>query len=117
MGLGVTAICPGLVDTSLFSSALRGRDVKQQKAPPKWMLITPEQVANRAIRAIYRNQAVVVMQPMSRAIYFVKRFLPSLLDLAHHLRRNKQAPEIRKKVVTDADAAFEPANKSKKQAA
>jgi short-subunit dehydrogenase len=113
MGLGVTALCPGLVDTSLFSSALRGRDVKQQKAPPKWILITPEQVANSAIRAIYRNKAVVVMQPMSRAIYFVKRFMPWLLDLAHHLRRNKQAPEIRKKVVTDADAAFEPARKKR----
>ncbi len=95
-GLGVTALCPGLVDTNLFSSAPRGKDVKQSKAPPKWILITPEQVANRAIRAIYRNHGVVVMQPMSRALYFVKRFTPGLLDLAHRLRRSKQVPEVPK---------------------
>ncbi len=92
MGLGVTALCPGLVDTDLFNSALRGKDVKQAKTPPRWTLITPEAVARRAIRAIYRNQGVVVMQPMSRLLYAVKRFTPGLLDLAHRLRRRRQDP-------------------------
>jgi hypothetical protein len=53
------------------------------------------------------------MQPMSRAIYFVKRFMPWLLDLAHHLRRNKQAPEIRKKVIDAEGNEFEPARKKR----
>jgi short-subunit dehydrogenase len=91
MGLGVTALCPGLVDTNLFTSAPRGKDLKASRTPPSWILITPEKVAKRAIRAIRRNHGVVVMQPMSRILYWVKRFTPGLLDLAHRLRRRKQA--------------------------
>jgi short-subunit dehydrogenase len=92
MGLGVTALCPGLVDTNLFAAAPRGKDLKESKVPPRWTLITPEAVARRGVRAIYRNQRIVVMQPMSRALYLAKRFVPGLLDLAHRLRRRKQAP-------------------------
>lgn len=91
MGLGVTAMCPGLVNTNLFTSAPRGKDLNASRVPPSWILITPEKVAKRAIRAIRRNHGVVVMQPMSRILYFVKRFAPGLLDLAHRLRRRKQA--------------------------
>jgi short-subunit dehydrogenase len=94
MGLGVTALCPGLVDTKLFTSAPRGKDLKEPKLPPRWTLITPEAVARRAIRAIYKNQRLVVMQPMSRLMYLTKRFVPGLLDLVHHLRRHKQAPHV-----------------------
>ncbi|HYO23935.1 MAG TPA: SDR family NAD(P)-dependent oxidoreductase [Lacipirellulaceae bacterium] len=94
-GLGVTALCPGLVDTNLFAAAPLGRDVRAQKQPPRWVMCTPEKVADRAIRAIYRNQGVVVMQPMSRLLYWAKRFVPGLLDLAHHIRRRKQGPTTR----------------------
>jgi short-subunit dehydrogenase len=96
MGLGVTALCPGLVDTNLFTSAPRGKDLKESKLPPRWTLTSPEAVARRAIRAIYRNHRLVVMQPMSRLLYLAKRFVPGLLDLAHHLRRQKQAPYVPK---------------------
>jgi NAD(P)-dependent dehydrogenase (short-subunit alcohol dehydrogenase family) len=92
LGLGVTALCPGLVDTQLFTSALRGKDLKEPKTPPRWALITAESVAYRAIRAIYRNERLVVMQPMSRLLYVLKRFTPGLLDLAHRLRRRRQSP-------------------------
>lgn len=92
MGLGVTALCPGLVDTNLFTSAPRGKDVKASKVPPRWVLTTPEKVARRAVKAIYRNQGVVVMQPGSRLLYYAKRFAPGLLDLAHRIRRRRQAP-------------------------
>jgi 3-oxoacyl-[acyl-carrier protein] reductase len=85
-GLGVTALCPGLVDTNLFSAAARGVDRGENKAPPRWLLATPELIARRAIRAIYRNQGVVVVQPYARALYLLKRFAPRLLDAASRLR-------------------------------
>jgi NAD(P)-dependent dehydrogenase (short-subunit alcohol dehydrogenase family) len=86
-GVGVTALCPGFVDTRLFSSAPHGNDRSDAKLPPRWTLITPERVANRAIRAIYRNDGMVVMQATSRMLYFVKRFAPWLLDAVHRVRR------------------------------
>ncbi len=99
-GIGVTALCPGFVDTRLFASAPLGSDLAAAKQPPRWTLITPERVANRAIRAIYRNEHVVVMQATSRMLYFVKRLAPGLLDAVHRVRRPRklqpQPPEQRR---------------------
>ncbi len=93
-GLGVTALCPGFVDTNLFATAPRGNDQTESKMPPSWILTTPEKIANRAIKAIYRNQALVVQQPYAKLAYFGKRFFPGLLDWANHLSRRskKQVP-------------------------
>ncbi len=88
-GLGVTAMCPGFVDTNLFSTASLGSDRQQQKTPPRWMLTTPEKIAARAIKAIYRNEAQVVMQPYAKLAHLGKRFVPGLLDWANRLSRKK----------------------------
>jgi NAD(P)-dependent dehydrogenase (short-subunit alcohol dehydrogenase family) len=91
-GLGVTAICPGLVDTNLFASALRPPGMKEPKIPPRWLLATPETVADRAIRAIYRNRAVVVVQPYARMLHLLKRWMPGVLDLANRLHLGRRTP-------------------------
>ena len=87
--LGVTALCPGFVDTNLFASAQHGEDRQSAKRPPAWMLTTPEAVADRAIRAIRRNEALVVVQPYAKLAYYTKRFFPGLLDFANHLSRKR----------------------------
>jgi short-subunit dehydrogenase len=90
-GVGVTALCPGFVDTNLFSAAARGEDLKENKQPPRWMLATPELIAQRAIRAIYRNQGVVVIQPYAKLLHLLKRWAPGLLDLPYRLQGRKRA--------------------------
>lgn len=89
-GLGVTALCPGFVDTDLFATAPLGTDRSENKNPPSWMLTTPEKIAARAIKAIYRNHAVVVPQPYAKLAHFGKRFFPGLIDWANHLSRNSK---------------------------
>lgn len=89
-GLGVTAMCPGFVDTNLFSTAALGDDRQQPKQPPKWMLTTPEKIASRAVKAIYRDEALVVMQSYARLAYWGKRLVPGLLDWANHLSRKRR---------------------------
>ena len=84
-GLGVTALCPGFVDTNLFASASLGDDLQQHKSPPRWMLTTPEKIALRAAKAIRRNQAVVVVQPYAKLAHWGKRLCPGFLDWANHL--------------------------------
>lgn len=88
-GLGVTALCPGFVDTNLFDTAPRGVDRQSNKRPPQWLLTTPEKIAARAVRSIYRNRAVEVTQPYAKLAYFTKRFFPGVLDWANHLSRKK----------------------------
>lgn len=92
VGLGVTALCPGFVDTNLFATAPLGSDRQQQKQPPRWMLTTPEKIAARAVKAIKRNEAQVVMQPYAKLAHLGKRFVPGLLDWANHLSRKRAKP-------------------------
>lgn len=94
-GLGVTALCPGFVDTNLFDAAPRGSDRQENKRPPEWLLTRPEKVAARAVKAIYCNRALVVTPTHARLAYLGKRFLPGLLDWANHLSRKQM---VRSKV-------------------
>lgn len=103
-GLGVTAMCPGFVDTNLFSTAPLGADRRQHKAPPRWMLTTPEKIAARAIKAVHRNEAQVVMQPYAKLAHLGKRLLPGLFDWANHLSRKRSKQPT---VTADASAKTE----------
>jgi short-subunit dehydrogenase len=89
-GLGVTALCPGFVTTNLFSNASLPESAKEHKQPPRLICTTPARVANAAIKAIYRNRRLVVVEPFARFLYTLKRFAPSLLDLIFHLGRRKR---------------------------
>jgi short-subunit dehydrogenase len=89
-GLGVTALCPGFVKTSLFTNAPLEKTVEEHKLPPNAICTTPERVANTAIKAIYRNRRLVVMEPFARLMYSVKRFAPWLMDFIFHLGRRKR---------------------------
>ncbi|MEX2171118.1 MAG: SDR family oxidoreductase [Pirellulales bacterium] len=105
LGLGVTAICPGLVDTNLFRNARLPSGSKHTKRPPKWLCTTPQRVARAAVKALRRDQALVVVEPVARALYLLKRFAPGILDLAQRLGRRKR---VARKQLTWV-AAIEPA--------
>ena len=90
-GLGVTVLCPGFVDTNLFSSAPLGSDRTEHKRPPRWMLCSPEQIAHRGALAIQRNERMVVVPPYARALYAAKRWFPGLLDFASRIKRRRGA--------------------------
>jgi short-subunit dehydrogenase len=89
-GLGVTALCPGFVRTNLFTNAPLEAKAEEHKIPPKAITTTPERVANAAVKAIYRNRRLVVMEPFARLMYTTKRFAPWLLDGIFHLGRRKR---------------------------
>jgi short-subunit dehydrogenase len=93
-GIGVSALCPGLVDTRLFTSAKHGKDYAKNVIPPGWLLTTPERIANHAIRAIRRNKGVVVIQLYARAAVMLKRLAPWLIDWCNTFKisRKKKPP-------------------------
>ena len=107
-GLGVTAICPGFVSTNLFTNAPLEKSEEEHKQPPRIICTTPERVANAAIRAIYRNRRLVMVEPFARVMYAVKRFAPWLMDLTFHLGRRKRIAkkmEQLEKAATTSSAA------------
>ncbi len=91
-GLGVTALCPGLVDTSLVNTAHERNWVTSKLNPPAFMQAQPNRIAARAITAIRRNQGLVVITAYARLLWFLRRLSPRILDTWQHVkgrRRNR----------------------------
>lgn len=93
-GLGVTALCPGPVRTQLYRNAPCGHQHKTTPEPPAWICASPEQVANKAVRAIQRDWGLVLVSPLAYLLYYAKRLCPGLLD---HLQRFGRRRKMRKK--------------------
>jgi 3-oxoacyl-[acyl-carrier protein] reductase len=76
---GVTALCPGFVLSALTTNyATVGPH--ERRRPPSWVCATPEKVAARALRAIKRNQGMVVMTPLAHVYWRLWRLLPGAAD-------------------------------------
>ncbi|MEU1939155.1 SDR family oxidoreductase [Streptomyces coeruleorubidus] len=86
-GIGVTAVCPGFVNTAITSTAhFAGVDAGeekrlQQRAARLYGLrnYPPEKVAAAIVRAVVRNDAVVPVTPEARSARWLSRFAPGAL--------------------------------------
>jgi 3-oxoacyl-[acyl-carrier protein] reductase len=76
---GVTALCPGFVQSALVEDYAAGEPHKRRSVPA-WICTTPETVAARAIRAIRRNTGLVVITPAAHLWWRLGRFFPGLAD-------------------------------------
>jgi NAD(P)-dependent dehydrogenase (short-subunit alcohol dehydrogenase family)/pimeloyl-ACP methyl ester carboxylesterase len=86
-GIGVSAICPGFVNTNITSTAhFAGVDAEEEKRRQKKTArlyglrnYPPEKVADAVLRAVVRNEAVVPVTPEARGAYLMARFTPRAL--------------------------------------
>ncbi|MEU6002152.1 SDR family oxidoreductase [Streptomyces sp. NPDC047197] len=86
-GVGVSAICPGLVNTNITSTArFAGVDAEEEKRRQKKASrlyglrnYPPEKVADAILRAVVKNQAVVPVTPEARGAHLMSRFTPKAL--------------------------------------
>ena len=85
-GIGVTAICPGIIDTPITrSSRLRGRDAAEGRREEMIEVYRkrgygPERVADNVLRAIQRNRAVAPVSPEAWIGWYAKRLSPALVS-------------------------------------
>ncbi|RII11901.1 putative oxidoreductase SadH [Streptomyces sp. YIM 130001] len=85
--IGVTAICPGFVNTNITATArFTGVDDaeqtrRQRRSSRLYGLrnYPPEKVADAILRAVVRNDAVVPVTPEARGARFMSRFAPRAL--------------------------------------
>jgi len=83
--IGVTAICPGIINTPITSSArLRGKSA--QPGAREQMIefyrrrnYGPERVAEKIVKAIGRNAAVAPVSPEAWIMYLLKRLSPGII--------------------------------------
>nr|WP_030022893.1 SDR family oxidoreductase [Streptomyces monomycini] len=86
-GIGVTAVCPGIVNTNITTTArftgLSADEEKrrQTKVARAYGLrnYPPEKVADAILRAVVRNEAVVPVTPEARGAHLLSRFAPRAL--------------------------------------
>ncbi|MFJ9657706.1 SDR family oxidoreductase [Streptomyces griseoflavus] len=86
-GIGVTAVCPGFVDTAITSTArFAGVDAEEERRLRKRAArlyglrgYPPEKVATAILRAVVRDEAVVPVTPEARAAYALARWMPGAL--------------------------------------
>lgn len=86
-GIGVSAICPGLVNTGITSTArFAGVSADEEKRKQRKTArlygmrnYPPEKVADAVLKAVVRNQAVVPVTPEARGAHFLSRFAPKTL--------------------------------------
>lgn len=84
-GVGVTAICPGIIDTGITTST-RLRGVPDEQAARERVVrlyrgrgYGPEKVAAAILDAIRHDRAVVPVSPEAWALYLLKRLAPGLV--------------------------------------
>ncbi|WP_240136926.1 SDR family oxidoreductase [Streptomyces sp. MUM 178J] len=85
--IGVTAVCPGFVNTNITSTArFAGVDAAEEKRRQKKSArlyalrnYPPEKVATAVLRAVLRNEAVAPVTPEARGALLLSRFAPRVL--------------------------------------
>jgi NAD(P)-dependent dehydrogenase (short-subunit alcohol dehydrogenase family) len=87
-GIGVSAICPGIINTNITQSAqLRGAAQapgarEQMVAAYQRRNYGPERVASAILRAIQRNRALAPVSPEAWVLYYAKRLAPGFVRWA-----------------------------------
>jgi NAD(P)-dependent dehydrogenase (short-subunit alcohol dehydrogenase family) len=84
-GVGVTAICPGMIDTNIIHTGrFRERDkdplTSRAEVAELWKKRShpPTKVARAIVEAVEKNRAVVPVTPEAWALYYAKRAAPDL---------------------------------------
>jgi short-subunit dehydrogenase len=104
-GLGVTAVCPGPVLTELYKNSGCGYSDRQTPHPPAWLCTTAQRVADKTIRAIYRNQAVTLVGGAAHLLYYSKRLAPSIFYALHSVGRARNMRQKQSKLATTSEIA------------
>ncbi|MEU6219685.1 SDR family oxidoreductase [Streptomyces sp. NPDC047022] len=85
--IGVSAICPGIVNTNITSTArFTGVDAEEERRRQKRAArlyglrgYPPEKVADAVLRSVVYNKAVVPVTPEARGVRLMSRFAPGAL--------------------------------------
>ena len=92
-GIGVTAICPGLIETNITrTTRFVGMDAEQQAAARtsaarlyRRRNFSPERVADRILTAVHANRAVVPVTVEARGMRLLSRLSPAAMRLLARL--------------------------------
>jgi short-subunit dehydrogenase len=74
LGITVTALCPGWVDTAFFKTAT---DTKNPKAVTKYTFMqTPERVVKQGLKAMQKGRMLSIVGAQNKILYVLNKILP-----------------------------------------
>lgn len=96
-GVRVSVLCPGVVRTPILTGGEYGRNKSisrenQQKLGEALRPMDPDEFAEQALRAVLRNQAIIVVPRWWKALWYLERLSPalSMRAAATALKRTRQ---------------------------
>ncbi len=98
--IGVTCICPGIIDTPITRVAklvgpIAGEGARQRMIDTyRRRGYGPERVAEGVLRAVQRNRAVAPITPEAWFLYYAKRIAPRALARANAMLARRQRRQL-----------------------
>ncbi len=80
-GIGVSAVCPGLIRTPLIEKARLMGFRKSAKKTAYVFAARPERLADFIVRGVKKNKAVIIYPFPIRLLYGLKKYLPRATDV------------------------------------
>ncbi|MFH2202716.1 MAG: SDR family oxidoreductase [Elusimicrobiota bacterium] len=90
-GVRLTAFCPGTVDTAMAAEPLKDAELRKTVQPK-----TPEETAERIVRAVRSGAPEVVFGEASAFVLRLARFFPRFTDWFMHRSLTRLHPEVRR---------------------
>ena len=84
LGIRVSVVCPGFVDTAIYENAIGVKIDKEEflaKLPVR--LVSAADAARAILRGVERNEAIMVFPFYARLRWWLMRINPSILDRFH----------------------------------
>lgn len=82
MGVKVTAVCPGHIDTRIFhdSKMIKFDREKIIERLPKSLSMTPEQCAAEILKGVMKNKRLIVVTAAAKWLWWMQRFFPGVVQ-------------------------------------
>ena len=96
LGVKVSAVCPGFIETPLVDSIkILKMDKKAATGQLPFKLHPVGKAAEEILKGVARNEAIIVITPQAKLMWYFHRLSPELFDLANGLIA-KQGRKLRK---------------------
>lgn len=91
-GVKVSAVCPGFIDTRIFTdSKYLSGDVEAQAGKAKKLSVSAEDCARAVLRGMQKNQAIIPVTGHAKAMWILNRYAQSAMHLLARVSSNQIA--------------------------
>jgi NAD(P)-dependent dehydrogenase (short-subunit alcohol dehydrogenase family) len=83
LGVKVSVICPGFIDTPIFDSTEyvnTTKEVTMSIVPPKLKAMSATDCARAALRGVARNRGIIPVQAPAYVLWWLNRLSPRIMD-------------------------------------